>query len=807
MEFDDILIHEGTKRHSGRYEYGTGENPYQHEPWYSAASGVNKNMILDDPESFYKYMKGEKAKGKSDKEIYESLGISSGDYRSKRAVALENYKAQRNKKVLELKDKGYSNSKIAEMIGETEGTVRNILKEPLNNRAAKTNDVVNVLKEFVDKNKYVDVGPGTELYFDITDTRLKSAIQKLKDEGYTVQKIYVDQLGTNNQQTTMSILVPPGVTYSDLTSHQDQIHYLGEKVYDADGKIISAISQTPTSISSDRIMINYAEDGGIMKDGVIELRRGVDDISLGDARYAQVRIAVDGTHYLKGMAVYSDDLPDGVDIRFNTNKHRGTDIKDVLKKMKDDPNNPFGASIKDEDMLVKAQKYYYDEDGNKVLSAINVVNEEGDWSNWSKTLSSQFLGKQYVSIAKKQLDLTIKDSTEELEEISKLTNPIIKKKLLAEYADKCDSAAEELQAIGFPGQASKVILPYTDVKETEIYAPNLKDGTQVALVRYPHGGTFEIPILTVNNKSKEANSTIRNAPDAVGINYKTAQQLSGADFDGDTVTVIPLSSSVKIKATKYLEGLKNFDPKESYPKYEGMKVMTESQKQNLMGVASNLITDMTLKGANESEIERAVKHSMVIIDSVKHELNFKQSEKDNGIQELKDLYQNNGGSKRGSSTLLSRAKSKEIVSEKKKTYGINEYNTDPETGEKNDILSERTYESKKVYFNGKEVKKGSIVTTSGDILNNATVLSDGTIISGVKNKKNIVVSKGKVYKVNKDGEKSLVKDAKVEKNAYVLTSNPKTKYDGTVIVGMTNIKNTTVDKKGNVYQDGQLVKN
>ena len=54
----------------------------------------------------------------------------------------------------------------------------------------------------------------------------------------------------------------------------------------------------PKSIDSDRIAIRYAEDGGRKRDGLIELRRGVDDISLGNSKYAQCRILVDGTHYL-----------------------------------------------------------------------------------------------------------------------------------------------------------------------------------------------------------------------------------------------------------------------------------------------------------------------------------------------------------------------------------------------------------------------------------------------------------------------------------------------------------------------------
>jgi hypothetical protein len=46
------------------------------------------------------------------------------------------------------------------------------------------------------------------------------------------------------------------------------------------------------------------------------------------------------------MAVYSDDLPDGVDVMFNTNKPSGTPKMKVLKEAKADPDNPFGAAIK-----------------------------------------------------------------------------------------------------------------------------------------------------------------------------------------------------------------------------------------------------------------------------------------------------------------------------------------------------------------------------------------------------------------------------------------------------------------------------
>jgi hypothetical protein len=146
-------------------------------------------------------------------------------------------------------------------------------------------------------------------------------------------------------------------------------------------------------------------------------------------------------------------------------------------------------------------------------------------------------------------------------------------------------------------------------------------------VRYPHGGTFEMPELTVNNQNREARSILSDkvkghARDAVGINSKVAARLSGADFDGDTVLVIP-NDRRSVKTSAPLKELKDFDPQKRYPGYEGMKVMSDKQKQ--MGDVSNLITDMTILGANPAEIARAVKHSMVVIDAEKHKLNYKQS--------------------------------------------------------------------------------------------------------------------------------------------------------------------------------------
>ena len=676
----DILEHYGTPRHSGRYPWGSGENPQR-----------NKNIITRIDEL--------KKEGLSETEIAKAMGYkSTTELRAQKAIARQEERKALMAEVYRLKEKGMSNTAIGERLGINESSVRSLLNPVSAERTSRTESISKMLKEEVGSKKYIDIGEGTELQIGTTKTALETAVRNLEESGdYKRYVLKVEQMGNPGKYTWVKVLAPKGTTYKELYDNMDQIKPIGQ-YSENDGRTFLNL-EPPVSVDSKRVMVKYAEEGGTDKDGMIELRRGVPDISLGNAHYAQVRIAVDGTHYLKGMAVYSDDLPDGIDIRFNTNKHEGTPMlgeKDnsVLKKMKDDPDNPFGASIKTDEQLKLAQRHYVDKDGKTKLSAINVVNEEGDWGTWSKTLASQMLSKQPVPLAKKQLELALAEKQDELDEINKVTNPIIKKKLLMSFADDCEAAAVHLKAAALPRQQSHVLISVPGLKENEIFAPNYKNGETVVMIRYPHAGKFEIPVLKVNNKNAEAIDVIgKNSKDAVGINPKVAGILSGADFDGDSALVIPIKNQ-RISTSSPLKGLKDFNPSEAYPKYPGMKVITPDNKQKQMGVVSNLITDMTLKGADEAELARAVRHSMVVIDAEKHELNWKQSEIDNGIAELKKKYQPEGGA----STLISRAKSTVYVPQRKEAYPL----VDPKTGKKNYKETGETYTFKD--------KDGTVVT-------------------------------------------------------------------------------------------------
>ena len=654
---NETLQHYGMPRRSGRYPYGSGENPYQRtRDFLSRVEELKKSGWKETPEN-----------------IMNEFGLTTTQYRTEKSLARNERRMLNVATAKSLKQDGLGDTEIArrmsERLGENinESTVRSWLNADSETRMNQARKTADFIKKQIDEKGMIDVGSGVERELGISKEKLNQALYLLEREGYEVYGGGVPQVTNKGKQTNLKVICPPGTEHKEIYDFEN-IHTINDYVSHDGGETFDKFVY-PKSMDSKRLMIRYKEDGGIDKDGIVEIRRGVEDLSLGDSHYAQVRILVDGKKYIKGMAVYSDDMPDGVDVIFNTNKGKDKSKLEVLKDIKDDPDNPFGSLIK-----AGGQSYYIDKDGNRQLSLINKRAEEGDWDDWKDALPSQFLSKQSLTMAQKQLGLAIADKQAEYDEITSLTNPTVKKHLLQSFADDCDKAAVHLQAAALPGQKYHVIIPINSLKDTEVYAPNYENGTKLALIRYPHGGTFEIPILTVNNKHEPAIKLLgKDIVDAVGINSKVAERLSGADFDGDTVMCIPThdkGGKVKITSTPPLKGLEGFDPKTAYAYSKediasgNARLMKNTGTQ--MGIISNLITDMTLQGASQDELARAVRHSMVVIDAEKHKLNYKQSEIDNNIAALKKEYQTGGAS-----TLISRAKSQVSVDKRQGTPKVN----------------------------------------------------------------------------------------------------------------------------------------
>ena len=708
----NILEHYGTKRHSGRYPWGSGDNPYQH-------SG-----------DFLSRVEELKKKGLSEKEILETINNSLPDeykmglteFRTARQKAGHDRKALEYDQIRALKDDGLGWKEIGDKLGMSESSVRSKYNNAIGEKASQAEKIAATLKAEVDKKGMIDISEGANQVLGVSESKLDEAAYILEAEyGYQRYGVGIRQPTNVRQQTNITVLAKPEFDQKYAYQHQDQIDSLGDYHSDDGGETFTKL-QRPSSLDSNRVAIRYGDEGGLDKDGVMEIRRGVPDLDLGKSHYAQVRILVDGDHYLKGMAVYSDDLPDGVDVMFNTNKPSGTPKMKVLKEAKADPDNPFGAAIK-----ANGQSMYIGDDGKEHLSPINKLKEEGDWDTMSRNVSSQFLSKQPKKLIENQLNLTVADYKAQYDEIMRYDNPTVKKKLLNDFADTVEGTSMTLKASAFPGQSTKVILPINKIKETEAYCPTYENGTRLALIRYPHAGTFEIPIVTVNNKNVSGKRNLGAIQDAIGINAKVAERLSGADFDGDTVMAIPVTDKVNIKSTRALKALEGFDPKTAYAVPEGnpnnVRLMKKEEKQREMGVISNLITDMTLRGADEDELARAVKHSMVVIDAEKHKLDYKRSERENGIPELKQKWQirvDEEGATHygGASTLLSRRKQTVRVPERRGSVRV-----DKETGEYIYKESGRTFIDPKT---GKERKAEDTVSLISET-KDARTLSSGTI--------------------------------------------------------------------------------
>ena len=700
-ETDKDVKHYGIKRRSGRYPWGSGENPYQHS-----------GDFLSRVEQLHK-------RGLSEKQIVDTINkelpgdqeITTTQLRAYKAIAKSERRSLEVARAKSLRADGKSLNEIANIMGyKNDSSVRSLLNENSERRMNAAQSTANLLRDQIAEKGMIDVGEGVERELGISREKFGQALAILEAEGYPVYTRGVAQVTNPGRQTITMVLCPKQTEYKEVYD-SSKIHTVKDYISYDGGDTFKKAFEYPESMDSKRMKIRYAEDGGIKKDGVVEIRPGVEDLSLGNSSYAQVRILVDGTHYIKGMAIYGDpkDFPDGVDVIFNTNKKKSVPVfggkeSSVLKPIKKDPDNPFGALVKEHG----GQRYYDDPNGRFVgadgqkqsLSLINKTREEGDWGEWSKELPSQFLSKQSLKLATQQLNLALMDRDAEYEEIKSLTNPTLKKVMLETFANDCDSAAVHLKAASLPRQKYQVILPLTSIKDNEVFAPQFHDGETVALVRFPHEGIYQIPILKVNNKNKEGRRVITNsAADAVGINKKTAEKLSGADFDGDTVLVIPCNSEnskVKINSKPIDRELEEFDNK----MYRFDKIVTDDKgnehyyrngqefkpmknpntgtdnTQMEMGKISNLITDMTLRGAPDSELIRATKHSMVVIDAAKHGLDYKQSEKDNAIAELKQKYQGHidektGKYKEGAGTLISRASSPQTVNKRVGSPKIN----------------------------------------------------------------------------------------------------------------------------------------
>lgn len=781
MELNDFIAHVGTPQNfdndphgSGRYRQGSGERPHQHD-WDLMAridkiKATNPGIKPAEIAAQLGYYSTDRyGHIKYDKKTGEPIG-SVVHLNAVTSLATNHIKQDEYWQIKQYDNsidpdtgKHYTDTKIAKLMGLAgESSVRNKRKTGEKGNINRFEEIADRLQAEIDSKGVIDISKGVENYLDCSQADVRAAREILADRGYQFQSVVVPQISNANFETTVSCMCAPGTDTKRLFKNLDQIKQISEveKTYDHD--IDSAMTDKGANISPqvslDRIKIIYGDEGGVEKDGLIEIKAVRDengklvaanpDLSLGNARYAQIRIAVEGNRYIKGMAVYTEGLEN--DIVVNSNKASKKGVDGALKQMERNKDgtiadNPFGASTVNAQTVMRDRfgKPILDADGNQIKSAINFVGAdkndahiEGRWGQWSKNLPAQFLTDLPYNVIKKQLKLQAQIYEENLKEIQSLNNPTVKKNLLIDYGDQLDSASCELKGAPIGGQKTRVLLPMPSLKDNECYCPGLDNGTTVALARFPHQGRWEIPILKVNNNNPEGRAMIGDGADAIGLNHHNHGVLSGADSDGDTCIVIPMTKKNKAtgefdkavevynmpspegkmyignnKDTDYVNvRISEFDTSAAYgldnprfanmyrtkidkntgkevkePTYKYFK--TESAKGKEMGVISNLLQDMRLKGCTDiDELIRADMYSMVVIDAKKHKLNYEQAKADYGIDELVNKYQRkivNGVEKvGGASTLITQASSPSNQNLRAVWKGTEKGAIDPETGKK-----------------------------------------------------------------------------------------------------------------------------
>lgn len=122
-----------------------------------------------------------------------------------------------------------------------------------------------------------------------------------------------------------------------------------------------------TSINSSKVKVDFDDS----KEGLIRLRKGIPYLDLGNREYAQVRIVIDGTYYVDGMAIYQDEMPKDIDVLLSAPRIHHLKL--------DGPCAPFDRAI------------------GEIIGALNIVLLGSEWRKKrptkSEMLAVKMLGK------------------------------------------------------------------------------------------------------------------------------------------------------------------------------------------------------------------------------------------------------------------------------------------------------------------------------------------------------------------------------------------------------------------------------
>ena len=156
---NDILMHYGMPRRSGRYPWGSGDDPYQRTAdFLSRVEDLKKSGWEETPEN-----------------IMKEFGLTTTEYRTEKSIAKSERRKLEVARVKSLKEDGLSATEIGRIMGKNESTIRSLLNESSEKRMNQAKETAEFLKKQIKEKGMIDVGTGVELELGISKEKMKQA--------------------------------------------------------------------------------------------------------------------------------------------------------------------------------------------------------------------------------------------------------------------------------------------------------------------------------------------------------------------------------------------------------------------------------------------------------------------------------------------------------------------------------------------------------------------------------------------------------------------------------------------------------
>lgn len=205
---EDILMHYGMPRRSGRYPWGSGDDPYQH-------SG-----------DFLSRVQELKKTGTSETDIAKNMGLTTTQLRTQISLAKDERRSLQVATAKGLREKGYSLNEIADKMGfSNDSSVRSLLNENSERRMNQAKATADIIRKEIKEKGMIDVGTGVERELGVSKEKLNQALYILELEGYPVYGGGVPQATNPGKQTNIKVICPPGTEHKDIYNFEN-VHSL-----------------------------------------------------------------------------------------------------------------------------------------------------------------------------------------------------------------------------------------------------------------------------------------------------------------------------------------------------------------------------------------------------------------------------------------------------------------------------------------------------------------------------------------------------------------------------------------------------